>query len=255
MEIYIAIVAVLRFAVDFLLLSASNHLCGCPMGGKRMIIAALIGGIYGGACLLSGFRFLGNLLWLLVSIGVESLFAFGWTHSSSQRAAVYALLRMAMNGITVGTEENGLCTLLLSSALLIVLCIFGLRSKIETATYIPIELNYRGKSISLTALRDTGNTLRDPVTGRSVLVVGADTADALIGLSKEQLSRPVETVCSGFLPGLRLIPYRSIERTGGLLVALCMHEVKIGSWKGSSLVAFAPVMIGVEGVYQALTGG
>ena len=103
------------------------------------------------------------------------------------------------------------------------------------------------------ALRDTGNTLRDPITGGEVLVIGADAAGELTGLTQAQLRNPIDSL--GTIPGLRLIPYHSIGNEGGFLLALKLQNVKIGSWKGSSLVAFAPEGLNLEGTYQALTGG
>ena len=107
----------------------------------------------------------------------------------------------------------------------------------------------------LTALQDTGNSLIDPLTGRSVLVVGADVAKKLLGLTREQLSMPAEAIVSAGVPGLRLIPYRTVGQAGGMLLGLRLQDVKIGHWKGSSLVAFAPEGLSEEGAYQALTGG
>ena len=105
----------------------------------------------------------------------------------------------------------------------------------------------------LTALQDTGNTLRDPITGKNVLVVGADVAGELMGLTREQLCSPVESM--GALPGLLLIPYSSVGSSSGFMLAIRLQNVKIGTWQGSTLVAFAPDIFRSEGAYQALTGG
>ena len=133
------------------------------------------------------------------------------------------------------------------------LCCLGFRNRIGGTNYIPVVLSYGTKQLHLTALQDTGNTLRDPITGRQVLVVGADAAGELTGLTREQLRQPVEFVDA--LPGLRLIPYRSVGSEGNFLLAMRLQNVKIGSWQGSSLVAFAPEGLSSEGAYQALTGG
>ena len=58
----------------------------------------------------------------------------------------------------------------------------------------------------------------------------------------------------GTLPGLRLIPYKTVGGSG-LLLGLWLQDVKIGSSQGSSLVAFSPEIFSAEGMYQALTGG
>ena len=101
--------------------------------------------------------------------------------------------------------------------------------------------------------RGRGNRLTDPVTGQSVLVADDRSAQTLLGLTRQQLRSPVETVASGAVPGLRLVPYRAVGQAAGLLVAIRLDKVRIGKWEGSSLVAFAPE--GLDGNYRALTGG
>ena len=118
---------------------------------------------------------------------------------------------------------------------------------------VPVVIGLGEEKLELLALRDTGNTLRDPITGREVLVVGADVAGELTGLTREQLLAPVESV--GALEGLRLIPYRTVNNGSGFLLALRLQDVIIGKRRGNSLVAFAPEEISAEGAYQALTGG
>jgi len=107
-----------------------------------------------------------------------------------------------------------------------------------------------GQTLHLTALRDTGNTLRDPITGKGILVVDAQTAAKLTGLEPAALCDPVSTISK--FPGLRLIPYRTVGGTGFLL-ALQVRDAKIGNRQGSILVALSPNCLGNH--YQALTGG
>ena len=152
----------------------------------------------------------------------------------------------------MGLEQGGIVGTISIAALITLLCFFGFRGRIGGANYLPVELSYGDKHIRITALQDTGNTLRDPITGRQVLVVGADVAQQLTGLSPGQLRTPIESI--GVLPGLRLIPYRSVG-SKSFLLAIHLPKVKIGAWQGSTLVAFAPDCLSPEGAYQALTGG
>lgn len=254
MTVYLDIVILLNFLVDILLLMGTNSLCGHPPNWKRSALAAAVGGLYGGACVLPGFYFLGNTLWRVVSLSLMAWIAFGVSLSAVRRAIVFVLLSMALGGAAVGLGGGG-TGVLVSAAGVFLMCFLGFRGKIGAAHYVPVELSYQGKMIRVTALHDTGNTLRDPVTGRPVLVVGADVAQQLLGITQQQLQSPVNAVTDARLSGLRLIPYRSVGQSAGLLLALCLQEVKIGSWKGSSLVAFAPDRLCVTGEYQALTGG
>lgn len=255
MAVYLDLVVLLNFLVDFLLLIGTNRLCGYRTGWGRPALAAAVGAVYGGVCLLPGFHFLGNTLWRVVSLALMTWIAYGWSKSSLRRGMVFTLLSMALGGIALGIGGGDFWSLIAAAAGVFLMCALGFREKVGSVSYIPVELAYCGKRMRLTALQDTGNALRDPVTGGSVLVVGAEVAQQLTGLTQQQLSRPVEAMQSAPLPGLRLIPYRSVGQTAGLLLALRFQDVKIGDWKGSTLVAFAPEGLSREGAYQALTGG
>lgn len=184
-------------------------------------------------------------------MGLVCITGFGMCRASLRKGALYILLRLALDGIGTGLDKVGIWALGAGALGLCLMCAVGFREGIGKR-YIPVELQYGGKLIKLTALHDTGNSLRDPVTGRSVLVVGPELAKQLAGLTQEQLRTPASSIFS--LPGGRLIPYKTIANPGGLLLALPVPEVRIGSWKGNCLVAFAPERLG-NGEFEALTGG
>lgn len=253
MPVYLDIVILLNFLVDFLLLLGANRLCGYPPGPGRVALAAGLGGLYGGACLLPGFGFLGNWFWRLVSLVLISWIAFGGGKSTLRRGVVFIFLTMALGGAVTVLGSGGFWGLVTSAGAVCLLCVLGFRGGIGRNSYVPVELSYGGKNLRLTALQDTGNTLRDPVTGRPVLVVNAETARVLTGLSQQQLRSPVESM--GAIPGLRLIPYHTVGQESGMLLALRLPQVRIGQWRGSGLVAFAPEGLSANGEYQALTGG
>lgn len=249
---YLEGVMLLNFLVNFLLLLGAGQLCGYPVRFGRAVFGAGLGGLYAGACLLPGFYFLGNFIWRIVSLGVISVATYGFSSSALRRGLIFVILCLGMGAVAMGVGQGGVLGIVCVICVLCVLCCIGLQGRICGTTYIPVELSYGKKHLRLTALLDTGNTLRDPISGQQVLVIGADAASELTGLTREQLQRPVESV--GALPGLRLIPYRSIG-SNGFLLALRLQNVKIGKRKESTLVAFAPEGFGREGTYQALTGG
>ena len=250
---YIGVVMALNFLVNALLLLGTNRLCGYPAEPGKAVIAAVVGGIYSGACLLPGFYFLGNTVWRTVFLVIVAVIAFSMDKTAIRRTVIFVLLSMALGGMAIGLGSGGVIPLLTAAAILFTLCVVGFQGGICRSLYLPVELQYGGRKIQLTALRDTGNTLRDPVTGSPVLVVGAETARYLTGLSKEQLMKPVESITA--VPGLRLIPYRAVGKDSGMLLAVKIPQAKIGRWQGSTLVAFAPEGLSMQGKFQALTGG
>lgn len=255
MEVYLDLVMVLNFLVDFLLLLGTNRLSGFPLGLSRCAYGALLGSIYSGACLLPGFRFLGNLLWRMVSLVLIGVTAFGCSRSSVKRTSVMLLLSMTLGGLAQSLGNNNFAALILAALLCFGLCGFCFGDTIGSREYVPLTLTYGGQCASLIALRDSGNTLRDPVTGQQVLVVSGSVGQRLTGLTEHQLRHPLETMAQRPVHGLRLIPYKSVGQNNGFLLGLRMEQVKIGNLVSDAVVAFAAEDFGRGEVYQALTGG
>lgn len=255
MEIYLDLVVLLNFAVDFLLLLGTNRLSGFPGMPLRCALGAALGAFYSGACLLPGFSFLGNLLWRTVSLCLVAAVAFGWDRSAVKRGGVFLILSMALGGIALSVGRNDFPALILSAAGCYGLCRVAFGQRIGGRTYTPVTLTYGGKSVSFVALEDSGNTLTDPITGEPVLVISAGLAQNLTGLTWEQLASPLETLAKRALPGLRLIPYHAVGSAGGMLLGLRFQDVLIGTRKQNTVVAFAPEGLGNGEMYQALTGG
>lgn len=256
MGVYLDLVVILNFLVDFLLLLGTNRLAGYPLGAARAAMAAGLGGVYAGACLLPAFRFLGNTLWRLVSLGLMGAIAFGMDRGNLRRCVLFVLLSMALGGVALGLGSGSFFALVTAAGAVFVLCLVGFQGKADGRQYVPVTLTHGGKSVRLMALRDTGNTLRDPVTGEQVLVVGVNAAESLTGLTRKQLQSPVETLASGAVPGLRLIPYRAVGQSQGMLLALRVDDAVVGKKRQSVLAAFAADGLGEgNGEFDALTGG
>lgn len=253
MRVYFDLVVLLNSAVDLLLLLGTNRLSGFPPGWKRVIPAAILGGIYGGICLLPGFSFLGHSVWRIVFLALMSVIAFGWNRSALKRSGVFLLLSMALGGMAMNIGNKDSFGILLAAVLIWALCRIGFGGSIGGREYVPVEIRHGTKTVSLLALRDSGNTLTDPVTGEQVLVIDAAAAEELTGLTVAELEEPIHSI--GKVPGLRLIPYSSVGKSGGMLLAMRFREVRLGKQRISAVVAFAPQAIGRGEGYRALTGG
>ncbi|MBR7108096.1 MAG: sigma-E processing peptidase SpoIIGA [Lentisphaeria bacterium] len=251
MVIYMDLVVILNFFVDFLLLLGTNRLAGYPPGCRRALIAAALGAVYAGACMLPGFSFLGNTLWRAVSLLIMGAIAFGFHKNALRRCILFFFLSMALGGIAMGLGQQNIPSLILAAGGVAALCFFGFRGKLGK-TFVPVELTYGENRVKLNALRDTGNSLRDPLTGQEILIISPRAASRLTGLTSDQLKDPAGSL--GALPGLRLVPYRAVGQAGGMLLAIRLQEVKVGARQGAQLVAFAPEGLG-NGEYEALTGG
>ena len=255
LRVYVDGVMLINFLVDFLLLLGTSRLSGFPSEKKRLVAAALLGAVYSGVCLLPDFRFLGNLVWRLVSLALMGGIAFGWNRSALRQCGVFLFLSLALGGLAVSLGRLDIWTLLLAGGILWLLSRLSFASGMGGQTYIPLEIRNGERSVKILALHDTGNTLRDPVTGQQVLVIAASAAVRLTGLTQPQLKDPLGTMAAHIRPGLRLIPFRTVGQSGGMMLAMEFEDVVVDGKKRKALVAFAPENFGGSAVYQALTGG
>ena len=255
MVIYLDLVMGLNFGVDFLLLLGTNRLAGFPAGYGRSALAAVVGALYGGACLLPGFRFLAGYFWRLVFLGLIGVTAFGFHVSAWKRTGIFVLLSLSMGGMATGMQGAGVGKLLLGALGIWFLCRVGFGNGVGGREFVPITIRHGDRSASVIALKDTGNNLKDPMTGEQVLIFGPEAAGKLLALTREQLLSPLQTLTENPGCGLRLIPCSAVGNAGSMLLAKRFSSVKIGDRATQALVAFAPERIGVGDVYQALAGG
>lgn len=253
MVIYLDLVLMLNFLVDLLLILGTNRLCGFPAGIARSAAAAALGAFYAAGAMLPGFWFLGSAFWRMVFLTLMGMVAFGLHRSAWKRTGIFLLLSMAMGGIAVGMDRRGIPALLLSGVSVWLLSRIGFGGSVGGKEYIPVTVTEGDRTAMVIALKDTGNSLRDPVTGEQVLVMGPDAAGKLLNLDGEDLRHPLDALQSH--PGLRLIPYSAVGQPGGFLLAKKFANVKVGQRHGAAVVAFAPDTIGGGQPYEALAGG
>lgn len=251
MPVYVDVLVALNFLVDLLLLIGTNRLSGYPAGVKRAVPAAALGGVYGGICILPGFGILAGTLCRVLVLALMGMIAFGVRREAGRRCVLFVLLSMALGGVAVGLQ-SGFWSIILCAGGVCLLCILGFRGRVGQQ-FVPVKVATSEGKLEFLALRDTGNTLTDPLTGQQILVVGPRLATALTGLTRQQLERPADALHQ--VPGLRLIPFHAVGKSGGVLAAKRYADVTIGTWHGSCLIAFAPNDIGQGKPYEALTGG
>ncbi len=247
MKYYILLAVIIRFLVDFMLILAINRLFIQFESPVRGLLGGAVGALYAAACMLP---MLQHPVWYFLSLLLTSAAAFGVCTAAIRQIVVFCLLRLGLDSL--GWNQGSVREM---TGLLILcgVCLWIFFGSNGIRRMIPVQLSYGGKQVKLCALLDSGHDLRDPVTGKPVLIVGADVADRLTGLTAQQLRRPVETM--GAIPGLRLIPYQTVDSSGNMLLAMQLPEARIGRKKGSFLVAFAPQVLDGKGQFQALIGG
>lgn len=130
LKIYLDLVVILNFLVDFLLLLGTNRLSGFPASPLRAAAAAALGAVYSGVCMMPRMRFLGGLLWRIVSLAGMAVIAFGWDKSAWKRSGVFVLLSMALGGASLSIGHGNFLTLLLTAGGVWALCIVAFGGRV-----------------------------------------------------------------------------------------------------------------------------
>lgn len=254
MEKLAIITGAFNIIVEFILLMAVDRISGfaTPMWKKAM--CACVIGLYASLCMLPwGAATSGSYLrWCLLTVIGLALY---WRSSKCvPKIMLFLLLNFGVEGFQNLAQEKQLLSFSLAGLVIAFICVFCFRDG-GSQRYIAVELNHNDRSLHLTALVDSGNTLRDPITGEPVLIISHKAAQELTGLTKAQLCSPLDTLESIPFMGLRLIPYHSIGMDNGMLLAMFLPGCKLAGKEKDLLVAFAPAGLGKEGSFQALAGG
>ena len=123
---------------------------------------------------------------------------------------------------------------------------------------VSLRIELQGRTLSLAALRDSGNTLTDPITGAPVLTAYAGALLPLfpgeLGLKTADFRSPALLMerLRPYAP--RLIPYRAVGVASGLLLAISCR-ITIQNKTETLPVAFSPTPLSDGGAYDALIGG
>lgn len=236
-SIYVDVLVVLNWYIDYFVLLATAKLTHTNVRRKRLVLSGLVGAVSSLIILLPPMHYLVNVLVKFVlSVGLV-LIAFG---KSSLKVTLklslyfcvisftFAGMVVALNGIlhsdVLSTNNSyvyadfSLTFLVVSTALCYgVLCV--VRRLVDTHTGATgewsLSITYHGKSVTIQGLADTGNSLTDSFSGRPVVVCSKDSLRGIIN--------PDEPTS---LNGFRLIPFATIGN-GGLVVSFIPDSVTI----------------------------
>lgn len=279
MTVYVDLLFCLNTVINYLLLRGSAAMGGCPAGIWRLLGAAALGGLYAVAAVLPGLESLQGTFFQAVCAGVMLLAAFGWKRSTVKQGLFFFALSFALSGavlLLIQVVEPD-CVIfggriyyaVTTPALLLVAGVsYGLAAMVLNGwgshtggDVVPLTLELRGKRVEAKALRDTGNVLRDPVSGQNIPVASWQVLARLLpeaDLKQEDLADPI-----ALLEGLRkqypqlrfrLLPYGAVGVSNGLLpVVRC--EVQQGRRRERIPVAFTATELSAHGQYEILLGG
>lgn len=232
--VYGDLLLIVDFCMDFLSLCITARVLGFSKKMLRLLPAAALGGIYSVA---SVFLSLSALPALLVSVGVSVLMciiAFGdrGTGRILLTLAVFFVSGALLGGMMtalftlfggVGGSGGQLTAVYSRVPIWLVALLAGISAVLSffwsrAAAGVPAEGSICVKTVSsgnvsgFTVLRDSGNKLREPISGRPVIIVrqsavcSALPPQLRVQLKNSEITEKISGLCGGFSRKLRLIP-------------------------------------------------
>ena len=237
--VYADLLFLVNFSMDLLCFFVTARLLHKETRLWRLALASALGGVYSVAIL---FLPLGTLavvaldlgfcaFMCLCAFGLKNGGAFGYFTSFAVyfgvsvgtggfMTALYSLLnRMDLPLDEVKSNGDGISVWLFGLLALIsgVAASLGgdLFKTVSSDTVIKLKIDYKGASVTLNGLADTGNMLTDPISARPVIVISTSSAKALLGERCADAASRADISSSVFESGehkLRIIP---ISTAGG----------------------------------------
>lgn len=237
--IYIDRLFVLNLIIDYFVLLGSAKVCGVKLRRWRYALAAVLGALYAALSVLPNAEYL-SLAPIKLVFGIfMALIAFAKEEKLLRCTIVFFAVSALFGGavwaisIRSGASVSGAVFIPVSMPVLVfsfgiiyavLSLVFRGTAEFAARKITDAEVFVGGKRCALRALCDTGNTLIDPVTGDSVMIVSADVLCKLIS-NVENVS--AENIAEFSEYKFRLIPYRAVGTDGGLLPAFRPEKIII----------------------------
>lgn len=226
-RIYLEPVFLVNMLMDLLTLYIAGRLSGQRARLWRYLAASVLGGLYAAMQLLPFCTVLGNL-WVkvLFSVAMAALawrirgwlvFLKGWAALVGVTAvggggALAAKVLIDNAGPLYGTvhlSENALLLAFLGAASMTLFSATALRKKGGVTARYCVRVWSRGRCFELDAMLDTGNLLREPLSGLPVVIVDGSIGPRLLGGAGTAVEIPFST--AGGISTLRAVPAERME--------------------------------------------
>ena len=290
MTIYIDIIIVENLIMNAIILYATGLIAKCKISFLRIFLASLVGAIYVFLEYIIKINYnLKIILRILLSIIItfiafnpqtinkmwKELVLFYLTTFTFGGIATYLIYVLKpekiviKNGVFIGNYVLKVIFIgAILGTLILVISFKITKSKIskkDLKRKVKITLN--DKSILLDALVDTGNMLKEPITGDSVIIVEKNALytilpndilkniDKILGGDFNEIS---EEIKNEYMKKLKIIPFSSLGKQNGMLIGIKPQKIEIIDeqieTKNNAIIGIYNKSLTKRGEYNAIIG-
>lgn len=291
MTIYIDIIIVENLIMNYIILYATGLISKNKIYYLRILLASFIGAIYVAVQYISKLNIYSNMfIKTILSIIIvfiafnpqnikkmwKQLILFYLTTFTFGGVATYLIYVLKpqdiiiKNGMYVGTYVLKVIFIgaLLGAIILIVAFKFSKNKITKNDMICKVKIKLNGKEIILNTMIDTGNMLKEPITGNPVIVV---ERTVLYDLIPKEILNNTESILGGdfekipekikmeYIKRLKIIPFSSLGKQNGMLVGIKPQELKIindnsEEEKKNAIIGIYNKSLTKRGEYNALIG-
>lgn len=275
--IYLDVLLALNFCMDYCIVRAASAIGGKPCAVRRLCLASGLGALYAAGCVLVPVLSAPPIRLLSCAAMAGAAFSVRSARQLLRQTLLVMLVAFVFGGCVTALEQLSGADLSVGGALyapvsrrvllLSAALAYGLSGMVFRGQ--ARENRPHGETIRLTCggavqdvylLVDSGNTLRDPATGRPVLVLTRAAAMKILPeearfvpllLERDNAAELVQQAQQRGFAGLRLISFQSV---GGGGMMPCFHPEAVTREDGSlydSMVAISGVPV-CAGEYDGL---
>lgn len=256
-EVYADLLFMINFSMDFLCLFLASGILRCKLKILSALIASVIGGIYSIATLFIPLNKAGLLLTDIAVCACMCAICFIYREINIKQYVQSILVYLAcatvlggimtvlfnlMNRLDIPVNSGGDN---ISSWLFLLLAILSGISAIKGTSFLKkksdqktgkAEIVFENKRLLFNGITDTGNMLKDPSSGRSVIITDIDTTRALLPDSLYQAisAGKTEYLCTlppKYYKRIRIIPSSTISGNH-LLIGIIPDKILLHTKSG-----------------------
>ena len=271
--VYIDVLFLINFLINLLLLYSTAKLVSVKITILRGLTSSMLGALYSVLIFLPSLnliysgvaKFLFSLAIVALAFNIKGIKLYFKTLGVFYivtlcfGGSIFALFYLTGIGSKVGAViRNGVLyfdlpwQFLIVSVLISYTVISGVWrfvfSRSVKSTYINICISYLGKTATLKALVDTGNSLHDPLSNSPVIIAEYfEICNILPDDFNEYFEKgcDIERITPGILTRLRIIPYCSLGNENGLLIGFKPDVVTANI--NENITEIHDVIIGISG--------